>query len=267
MKKKTIGIIAISVLCAFAIFAGAMFTHQYIDAKNSAEQFDELTDLIADVETGPETKSPEESESTEEPELSEEELAAAQAALAHEKYGALFEKNQDFIGWIKIDGTKIDYPVMQSPNNPDYYLKHSFEKAYSDYGVPYIDEACATGIGNNLVIYGHHMKNGTMFSDLCSYTDADFCKEHPIINFDTLSGFGEYQVVAVFKFNTNHEDFRYNEYTQMNEEQFKEFMSQVHARQCYDTGIDAEYGDQLITLSTCEYTYNNGRFVVVAKKV
>lgn len=99
------------------------------------------------------------------------------------------------------------------------------------------------------------------------YTDADFCKEHPIINFDTLSGFGEYQVVAVFKFNTNHEDFRYNEYTQMNEEQFKEFMSQVHARQCYDTGIDAEYGDQLITLSTCEYTYNNGRFVVVAKKV
>ena len=156
---------------------------------------------------------------------------------------------------------------MQSPNSPDYYLKRSFEKAYSDYGVPYIDEACATGISNNLVIYGHHMKNGTMFSDLCNYTDADFCKEHPIINFDTLSGFGEYQVVAVFKFNTNHEDFRYNEYTQMNEEQFKEFMSQVHARQCYDTGIDAEYGDQLITLSTCEYTYNNGRFVVVAKKV
>lgn len=100
-----------------------------------------------------------------------------------------------------------------------------------------------------------------------NYTDAEFCKEHPIINFDTLSGFGEYQVVAVFKFDTNHEDFRYNEYTQMNEEQFKEFMSQVHARQCYDTGIDAEYGDQLITLSTCEYTYNNGRFVVVAKDV
>ena len=120
---------------------------------------------------------------------------------------------------------------------------------------------------DKLVIYGHHMKNGTMFSDLCNYADADFCKEHPIINFDTLSGFGEYQVVAVFKFDTNHEDFRYNEYTQMNEEQFKEFMSQVHARQCYDTGVDAEYGDQLITLSTCEYTYNNGRFVVVAKKV
>ncbi|MDY5586601.1 MAG: CHAP domain-containing protein [Oscillospiraceae bacterium] len=257
MKKKTIGIIAISVLCAFAIFAGAMFTHQYLDAKNSVEQFDELTDLIADVETGPETESPEESESTEEPELSEEELAAAQAALAHEKYGALFEQNQDFIGWIKIDGTKVDYPVMQSPNNPDYYLKHSFEKAYSDYGVPYIDEACATGISNNLVIYGHHMKNGTMFSDLCNYTDADFCKEHPIINFDTLSGFGEYQIVAVFKFDTNHEDFRYNEYTQMNEEQFKEFMNDISYRTETDTEteiIESDDGNGNILEETVEVT-------------
>ena len=263
MKKKSIGIIAVSVLCAFAIFAGAMFAHQYFDAKNSEDSFDELTDLIVDVpdETVPETDN---SESTE---LSPEELAAQEAEQARAKYKELFEQNDDFIGWIAIDATNVNYPVMQTPDNPDYYLKHSFEKAYSDYGVPYIDEACATGISNNLVIYGHHMKNGTMFSDLCNYTDADFCKEHPIINFDTLSGFGEYQVVAVFKFNTNHEDFRYNEYTQMNEEQFKEFMSQVHARQCYDTGIDAEYGDQLITLSTCEYTYNNGRFVVVAKKV
>ena len=109
MKKKTIGIIAISALCAFAIFAGAMFTHQYIDAKNSVEQFDELTDLIADVETEAETESTEETENAEEPELSAEELAAVQAALAHEKYGALFEQNEDFIGWIKIDGTKIDY--------------------------------------------------------------------------------------------------------------------------------------------------------------
>lgn len=270
MKKKTFGMLTVIVFLSFAIFAGAMFTHQYMDAKDSVDKFEDLTNLIVDVEseTAPdESESSAETEATEETEVSEEEIAAQQAALAHEKYGALFEQNNDFIGWIKIADTRIDYPVMQSPNNPDYYLKHSFEKAYSNYGVPYIDEACATGISNNIVIYGHHMKNGTMFSDLCNYTDVEFYKEHPIINFDTLSGFGEYQIVAVFKFNTNHEDFRYNEYTQMNEEQFSEFMSQVHARQCYDTGVDAEYGDQLITLSTCEYTYNNGRFVVVAKKV
>lgn len=161
----------------------------------------------------------------------------------------------------------LTYPVMQTPNKPDFYLKRSFDKSYSDYGVPYIDEACMTGISNNLVIYGHHMNDGSMFADLCKYTDADFCKEHPKIAFDTLSNLGKYEVVAAFKFNTNRETFKYNEYTLMDEVQFAEFMENIHARQLYDTGVTAEYGDQLLTLSTCEYTYPNGRFVVVAKKV
>ena len=106
-----------------------------------------------------------------------------------------------------------------------------------------------------------------MFADLCKYADADFCREHPTIAFDTLSGLGKYEVVAAFKFNTNRETFKYNEYTLMDEVQFAEFMENVRARQLYDTGVAAEYGDQLLTLSTCEYTYPNGRFVVVAKKV
>ena len=83
----------------------------------------------------------------------------------------------------------------------------------------------------------------------------------------TLFGFGEYQIVAVFRFDTNNDTFRYNQFTDMDEEHFKNFMNSVHLRQLYDTGVDAEYGDHLITLSTCEYTYTNGRFVVVAKKV
>ena len=262
MKKKTIGIIAVSVLGAAAIFCSAMFTHQYLDAKNSKAVFDDLTDLIAEIDE-PQRDNGAEEESG----LSAEELAAAEAALAHEKYETLFAQNNDFIGWIRIDGTNVNYPVMQTPNKPDFYLKHSFDKSYSDYGVPYIDEACMTGISNNLVIYGHHMNDGSMFADLCKYADADFCKEHPTITFDTLSGLGNYEVVAAFKFNTNRETFKYNEYTLMDEDQFAEFMENVHARQRYDTGVTAEYGDQLLTLSTCEYTYANGRFVVVAKKV
>ena len=123
------------------------------------------------------------------------------------------------------------------------------------------------GISNNIVIYGHHMKNGSMFADLCNYTDEDFWREPPLIHFDTLSSFGEYEIVAVFRFNTNKETFKYNECVTMNEEEFNEFIQEVHAREMYDTGIDAEYGDQLLTLSTCEYFYKNGRFVVVAKKV
>ena len=156
---------------------------------------------------------------------------------------------------------------MQTPNNPDYYLKHSFEKSYNDYGVPYIDEACALGISNNIVVYGHHMRNGSMFADICKYADKSFYEEHKAIKFDTLSSFGEYEVVAVFKFDTNNETFKFNEYTTMNEAEFNEFMENVHSRQLYDTGVDAKYGDELLTLSTCEYTYKNGRFVVVAKKV
>ena len=251
MKKKTLGIIIVSVLGAAAIFCSAMFTHQYLDAKNSKAAFDDLTNLITEIDE------PQKATEAEESGLNAEDLAPAEAALAHEKYDALFEQNNDFIGWIKIEGTNVNYPVM----------KRSFDKSYSDYGVPYIDEACMTGISNNLVIYGHHMNDGSMFADLCKYTDADFYKEHPTIAFDTLSGLGKYEVVAVFKFNTNRETFKYNEYTLMDEAQFAEFMENIRARQIYDTGVTAEYGDQLLTLSTCEYTYPNGRFVVVAKKV
>ena len=267
-KKKIIGIAITAVLCVTAAVSGIMFARQYHDSKTSEESFNALADLIVDVD--PSTQDPlpdEESEAKEPAELTEEELLAQQTALAHEKYGALFEQNQDFIGWISIDGTNINYPVMQTPTNPDFYLKHGFDKTWSDWGVPYIEESCIMGISNNIVIYGHHMKDGSMFGDLCNYTDEDFWREHPLIHFDTLSSIGDYEVVAVFKFNTNKEQFKYNECVTLSEEEFADFMREVHARQLYDTGIDAEYGDQLITLSTCEYTYKNGRFVVVAKKV
>lgn len=193
MKKKTLGIIIVSVLGAAAIFCSAMFTHQYLDAKNSKAAFDDLTNLITEIDE------PQKTTEAEKADLSAEELAAAEAALAHEKYDALFAQNNDFIGWIRIDGTNVNYPVMQTPNKPDFYLKRSFDKSYSDYGVPYIDEACMTGISNNLVIYGHHMNDGSMFADLCKYTDADFYKEHPTIAFDTLSGLGKYEVVIQYE--------------------------------------------------------------------
>ena len=272
-KKKIIGIVLIAVLSISAVVSGIMFARQYSDSKTSKEAFSSLADLVVDIDTSrqaepvEDTETDEDSETDEPAELTEEEIRAKQTELAHEKYGALFEQNQDFIGWISIDGTNINYPVMQTLDNPDYYLRHSFEKIWSDYGVPYIDEACIMGISNNVVIYGHHMNDGSMFAELCNYTDEDFWREHPTIRFDTLSSFGEYEIVAVFKFNTNKETFKYNEWTNMNEAEFSEYMEEVHARQLYDTGIDAEYGDQLLTLSTCEYTYKNGRLVVVAKKV
>ena len=119
--------------------------------------------------------------------------------IAFEKYAAVYEQNSDFVGWITIDGTNINYPVMQTVNSPNYYLKRSFEKQYSNYGVPYVQENCVLGVSDNAVVYGHNMNNGSMFADLCKYEREDFYREHPVVRFDTLYGLGEYEIVAAFK--------------------------------------------------------------------
>lgn len=271
MKTKNIYISLMALFLLAAMIFGGVWFYQSRDAVASEEAFNELEDMI--VQPTGNLNEPETDESaTGDEEISEEstepiddEIAEALAAQA--QYQALYEQNDEFVGWIKIENTMISYPVMQSIDNPDFYLKHGFDKGYSDYGVPYLDEACATGLSNNLVIYGHNMKNGTMFHDLLKYSATGYWEEHPIIRFDTLSQLNEYQVVLAFRFDTNHEDFRYNEYTDMNEEEFIKFMEECRSRQLYDTDISVEYGDELLTLSTCEYSYENGRFVVLAKKI
>jgi sortase, srtB family len=182
-------------------------------------------------------------------------------------YEELPEQNPDFVGWIKIDGTRIDYPVMQSEDDPNYYLHHSFEKEYSRFGVPYVDANCVLGESNNLIIYGHHMNDGSMFASLLKYEDAEFRLEHQAIEFDTVSERGKYIVLAAFDYDTNNEEFNYTHYSNMNEAEFEEYMREVKNRSIYDTSVTAEYGDELLTLSTCEYSHKNGRFVLVAKKV
>ena len=274
-KRRIIGICLIIVFSVSAIVSGRLFWKEYRDAKASEETFSSLAGLVQDTEqnggedgsTGDGTDTTGIGTPDSDAVLSDEEMVADEAAKADEKDGALYEQNIDFVGWIQIDGTNINYPVMQTPDNPDYYLKHSFEKTWSDYGVPYLDEACVIGQSNNLVIYGHHMSNGSMFCDLELYSDPAFCMEHPVIRFDTLSSFGEYEVIAVFRYNTNQETFRYDREVNMDETRFSWFMEQVHARELFSTGKDVSFGDQLLTLSTCEYTYKNGRLVVVARKV
>ena len=274
-RKRIIGICLIIVFSVSAIVSGRLFWKEYRDAKASEETFSSLAGLVQDTEqnggedgsTGDGTDTTGIGTPDSDAVLSDEEMVAEEAAKAYEKYGALYEQNNDFVGWIQIDGTNINYPVMQTPDNPDYYLKHSFENTWSDYGVSYLDEACVIGQSNNLVIYGHHMSNGSMFCDLELYSDPAFCMDHPVIRFDTLSSFGEYEVIAVFRYNTNQETFRYDREVNMDETRFSWFMEQVHARELFSTGKDASFGDQMLTLSTCEYTYKNGRLVVVARKV
>ena len=187
--------------------------------------------------------------------------------LAH--YKELYLQNEHLVGWLSIAGTTINYPVMQTVDSPNYYLKRNFEKEYSDLGTPYIQENCNIAESDNLVIYGHHIKDGKMFGALNDYKSKSFYEEHKTIQFDTLTEQAEYEIVAVFKTVAySSEGFRYYDFVNAeNAEAFDEYIAKCKELALYDTGVSAEYGDRLITLSTCEYSAQNGRLVVVAKKV
>lgn len=185
-------------------------------------------------------------------------------------YEALSEKNSDFWGWIKIEGTQLSYPVMYTPDDPEHYLHRDFEGNYSTHGVPFLDGACSDDCGN-YIIYGHHMKDGTMFGSLISYAKKDYWEAHPIIQLNTSEGQSTYIILAVFCSKVyNQEDsgvFRYYQYTDLTDSDlFNEYLEQVKTASIYDTGVDTQPGDQLLTLSTCSYHTEGGRFVVVAQK-
>ena len=183
------------------------------------------------------------------------------------RYEALYRENDDLVGWIKIDGTNINYPVVQSKDAPNFYLKHDFEKNYTDYGCPYAQQNCdVQAPSDNVVLYGHNMKDGTMFCDLTNYKSESFWAQHRTIQFDTLTEQHEYTVIAAFKGEAA-ELFAYNAFVDAaTPEEFDAYVAAVKELALYDTGISAAYGDKLITLSTCEYSFENGRMVVVAKR-
>jgi sortase B len=188
-----------------------------------------------------------------------------------DQYSELYKLNSDFIGWIRIEGTTINYPVMQTVDRPDYYLRRNFYKEYSVYGVPYLAEGCDLAASNNLIIYGHSVVNGIMFGPLLYYVDRSYWEQHPKVLFDTMTGEGEYRIIAVFVtsvYNKDGDPFPYYDYTSLSDkEQFDRYVTEAKAIELYDTGATAEFGDKLITLSTCEYSRDNGRMVVVAKKI
>lgn len=186
------------------------------------------------------------------------------------EYQELYNLNNHLVGWITIPDTKIDYPVVQSPDKPDFYLNHDYGKKWSAAGCIYAREECDIFTpSDNITLYGHHMKNGSMFAQLDKYKKKSFWQDHQLFYFDTLYERHTYQVFAVFKTTANlGEGFTYHLFDDAaNKEEFDAFIAQVHKLQFYNTGVTAEYGDKLLTLSTCEYTQDNGRFVVVAKRI
>ena len=182
MKKPFFIILAV-LLTAVLLFSGFQLWRYFTAERETEKKYRHITAQI-EQPSAPEQSG--ESPSTE--------------WTVYDQYGALFEQNPDMIGWIVIDDTTINYPVMQTPDRPDFYLKHDFEKQYSDYGVPYAAEDCVIDPqSDNITIYGHHMKSGKMFGALEDYKSEAFYWEHPLIRFDTRAGFGLYEIIAVFK--------------------------------------------------------------------
>ena len=179
--------------------------------------------------------------------------------------------NKKLIGWLKIDDTNIDYPVMQTSDN-EYYLDHNINQEKDRNGALFLDKDCdVIAPSTNLIIYGHHMKSGRMFGNLDDYASKKYYEKHPTIQFDTIYEKGTYEIMYVFRSRVYSEGevvFKYYQFIDCySEQEFESNMKEMAALALYDTGVTAEYGDKLLTLSTCDSTVDDGRFVVVAKKV
>lgn len=201
-----------------------------------------------------------------------------------ENYRKLKEKNPDIIGWIKIPGTKIDYPVMWTPDNPEKYLRADFNGDYALCGLPFAAADCRISSNadeqdcTNTLIYGHHMQDGTMFAELVDYEKQEFADKHRIIEYDRIFEDGsyraeKYEVIAAFKteVNTGREsEFKYYKYTDISsEKQLNQFVEMVSQRNLIPRNMDISVGTKLLTLSTCSYHVadKNGRFIVIATKI
>jgi len=189
--------------------------------------------------------------------------------MAH--YRALKDENPDFVGWIKVDGTNIDYPVMQTQEHNEFYLYRNFKKEDSINGSIFADLISTVyPPSDNILLHGHNMKDGSMFATMLRYRDESFYQQYPTIQFDTLDGLGTYQIISVFRVDVsiNSPDYKYYNFGNAeNAQEFDDYVKNVKALSYYDTGHTASYGDKLITLSTCEFNSENGRLVIVAKRI
>jgi len=185
------------------------------------------------------------------------------------QYAELYDQNPELYGWIRIDGTVIDYPVMRSVEEPEKYLHANFQAAYSYAGTPFVDYQCSND-SDNMLIYGHNMLDGSMFRSLIKYENKNYWEAHPTIMYSDLYDEYEYEVVAAFYdrvYKKTEDVFKFYQFIDAeNEDDFYTSVFHLKDKSLYDTGIDPQYGDQLITLITCAYHVENGRFVVVARR-
>ena len=244
-KVKSRLMIAGAAFCAaLFLFSGAMLAREYLDQKQSAEAFDEVAGLVKEDVELPAL------------ELADDPAQEPEELTAFEKYADVYAKNSDLVGWISIPGTRIDYPVMQTKDNPNFYLKHAFDKSYSSYGVPYMQENCDIGISDNLVLYGHHMKDRTMFASIDGYKEQWYYDAHPCLYVYTNAGTYRVDLFAGLIVPGEHEVFN----TSFQTVDLERFISQstFYAGRGIPTG-------RIVGLCTCSYEADNYRYVVLGE--
>ncbi len=184
----------------------------------------------------------------------------------------LKKENEDIIGWLEIPNTNINFPVLQGTDN-QYYMTHTYKKEYSGDGSIFLDKDYNWNLpSSNLLLYGHNNKNGNMFQGLLEYKEEGYYKEHPTIKFTTLKEDKEYEIISVFLsrvyYKSEQDVFRYYYFINAeNEQEYNYYVEESKKASLYDTGKTASYNEQLLTLSTCEYSQEDGRFVIVARKI
>jgi len=179
---------------------------------------------------------------------------------------AMYEQNPDLAGWISIPAVGVDYPVMHAPDRKDYYLYRNFKQEKNNHGSLYIwEEADLQTPTDNVTVFGHHMKNGTMFGNLKKYQYKSFWEENQTFTMTSLYERRTYRIFSVLVTSASlGEGFGYHDFTGGTQEEFEIMVRAFKAYSLFDTGITPEYGDQLVCLSTCDYSIPNGRLVVVA---
>jgi sortase B len=246
-------LIFIAAICAivFVVCAYYLITY-FMDINESEKSFDNLRKPVEPGNSDEET---------------EDSYAERQEWLLKLK-----EDNADLVAWLYIEDTKIDYPVMQTKDEQDFYIHRDFEKQYSSAGTLFASALSDIEKPTEVItIYGHMMKAGTMFGGLKKYTEKKYWENHKIIRLDTLEEERYYEIMCVFKTAVStglDSEFKYYNYADFeDEDDYRKFIAQAVGKQFYSTGVEAGFGDEFLMLSTCEYSQKNGRLVILARRM
>lgn len=250
--------------------SGAMLVYYIADGSAQDESYEALSELHQAAIKDPPAQSEGGSVSGEDPWVTVTDPDTGEEVQLLPEFMQLYGINNDLVGWITIPDTKIDYPVLQTPDREDYYLRRDYYGQKASAGSVYVEEFCDVFTpSDNVTIYGHMMKNGTMFAALANYKKQDYWQEHKLIEFSNLREHHSYEIFCVFLTTASvGKGFTYHTFeTAEDAAQYDAFIADCRALALYDTGIIPQYGDKLITLSTCDYSLTNGRLVVMARRI